>query len=151
MYSTRDAGFSAKRIIISIVIILGIIITILTVAFFFLKEQKITSAQSFTNNIAQGISDGDVATTFDEFDQSLKPDASTAYYSWLFWSSSFTENKITINGTATSSEYSNPTPDHLIGNGSIVTVTYSTSESSKVSLTAIQQADGWKILNYASI
>jgi len=151
MYSTRDAGFSATRIIISVVIILGIIASVLVVTFFLLKEQKIVSAKTFTDSIVSNISDNDTKTAFDKFDSSLSTNTSTAYYSWLFWSSSFVNNKVTINKTTPSSDYTNPSLDHLLGNGSVITVMYSTSASSKVSLTAIQQADGWKVVNYASI
>ena len=151
MYSTRVAGFSATRIIISIVVILGIIAAILIATFFLLKEQKTTSAKTFTDTVVSSIAEGDTATAFDNFDSSLKTDESTAYYSWLFWSSNFTENKVAINTTEASSEHTNPSFGHLFGNGSVVTIMYTNSESSKVSLTAIQQDGGWKIVNYASV
>lgn len=151
MYSTRVAGFSAARIIVIIVIILGIITAILTGAFFLLKEQKTTSAKAFTNTVISSISKGDSAETFENLDSSLKNDESAAYYNWLFWTSSFTEGGVTISDTIVSSEYTNASPGHLVGNGSVITITYSTSVSSKVSLTAIQQDDGWKIMDYASV
>lgn len=151
MYSIKVAGFSVTRAIVTVVIILAVLAAICTGVFLFLKDQKITGAQVFSNSVIKEISDSNTAASFANFDTSLKTDESAAYYSWLFWSSNFADEKITIDLPAVSSDYTNPSPDHLFGNGSVITVTYNTSSSSKLALTVIQQSDGWKILNYASV
>jgi hypothetical protein len=151
MYSTKAAGFSITKIIVITLIILAVIAAACTATYFVLKEQRTASAQLFTDVFVKDISDNNTTKTFSELNSSLKTDESTAYYSWLFWSSSFSQNKVEIHTPAVNTEYSNASIDHLFSNGSEVKISYTTSASSKLVLTVIQQADGWKILNYESI
>lgn len=151
MHSTKVLGFSVVRTIVVVLIVLGVLGALGTAGFFVLKNQKVGEAKTFSDSLVKSISDGDAADAFSTFDSSLKTDESTAYYSWLFWSSGIKNSNTTIETPALSAEYKDLSVGNLFSIGSVIEVTYSTSGSSKVLLTVVQKDDGWKVLDYAAI
>lgn len=141
-------GFSKVRLLIGI---LGIAILLaggFIGFFFFMQTSHINSASAFIGTFASDLEQGNTDATFESLDDSLKSDEGVAYYSWLYWSSAFAQNDISIESTPDASTLTDRSIGAVLGGTSDVLFTLNTSIGTKINLTVTKKGSTWTVVDY---
>lgn len=151
MNAKRIYGFTKMGTFFTI---LGVILLIaggVAGTFFFMKNAQVNDATAFMNTFTNELEAGNTDTTFKSLDDSIKDDESVAYYSWLFWSSTFNENDIIIESTPAAVTFLDDSIGSILSNKGTILFTFNTSVDSKINLTVTKKGSSWAVVDYAAV
>jgi hypothetical protein len=151
MNAKRIYGFTKMGTFFTI---LGVILLIaggVVGTFFFMKNAQVNDATAFMNTFTNELEAGNTDTTFKSLDDSIKDDESVAYYSWLFWSSTFNENDIIIESTPAAVTFLDDSIGSILSNKGTILFTFNTSVDSKINLTVTKKGSSWAVVEYAAV
>lgn len=152
MNPVAERGFSLTKFLLIFLVIIVLITGALFGIYFFNKQSQINEATSTVSDLVSQIQAENTDETFKLFSDKLKgSDSSSAYYTWLFWSSGFKESSITIQQPATSIEYTNSSILATSANNATVTFKFTTDKNSVIYIQLIHSDGSWKIGDYGTV
>lgn len=148
MYTSSAAGGSKAFLVVFV--LLALIAIIVFGGFFALKESRLSSASEFGDTFVKSLSEEGPDSVVDSLSDDLTA-TSSAYFEWVFWASSFSENGISISTPPQSERYIDESITEVVAGTSDIELIYMTSVDSRVKLTVNQRNGEWVVSSYASL